>query len=321
MIIRLFFIFTFSLLLSACVPQYLRNKPFTDGLNEMTSAPSFETADPAEPRVNGPKFPSEDIANDPPGPYDIIDSSLIPGALDCQPEKSALDDLIDFAEAGEEIGSNAQRGDTYKFYQTFLDAGVPKIPLEKTLDYYEKNKSKFTNKNFISIADYSQNSRQKRFYILDMRTGNVTKEKVSHGSGHVPAAHTRPGDPDGDGMLDRCDHKNIRPGQPGKYRNMTRPGFFKTGELYKSAQKWPTAIKKENGVSYNGMRMDGLEERNKGARNDGVVMHEAYYNSTEPDSIMGRSYGCPSFAPGRAKEIFSSIKEGALFYAHAPQCE
>jgi hypothetical protein len=320
MYLRLSTLFIASLLLSACVPQSLRNRPFTDGLNDMTSPPSFETADPAEPRVNGPKFPEEDVANDPPEPGDLVTPEA-PQGSDCNPGDSSIDDLVDFGEVGEEIGSSAQRGDSYKFHKDFLEAGVPKIPLEKTLDYYEKNKSKFPNKNFISIADYSQNSKEKRFYILDMRTGKVTKEKVSHGSGHTPPGQSRPGDPTNDGMLDRCDHKNIKEGAPGKYRNMTRPGFFKTGELYKSGQKWPTVIKKANGVSYNGMRMDGLEERNKGARDDGVVMHEGYYNSDDPDSVMGRSYGCPAFAPGQAKEVFTIIKEGSLFYAHAPQCE
>ena len=47
-------------------------------------------------------------------------------------------------------------------------------------------------------------------------------------------------------------------------------------------------------------------------------MHEAYYNERE---VMGRSYGCPAFRPGKGSPIFEKIQEGSLFYGYAPQCK
>ncbi len=108
---------------------------------------------------------------------------------------------------------------------------------------------------------------------------------------------------------------------------MTRPGFFKTLNLYNSSSHkeqrakngrlskgWPNIEK-----SLNGLRLKGLTVGvNNFAYKRGVVMHEAWYNQ---GSLMGRSYGCPAFAPDEAKEILSLIKNGTLFFAYVPQCE
>ena len=110
---------------------------------------------------------------------------------------------------------------------------------------------------------------------------------------------------------------------------MTRPGFFKTAELYLS--KSHTDIKSYNGRKMlewpyideqgrkNAMRLDGLSPGiNDHARRRGVVMHGAWYNDIM--SIMGRSYGCPAFESDKAPEVLNRIKNGSLFYAFAPQC-
>ena len=99
-------------------------------------------------------------------------------------------------------------------FKDFLKQGVPEIALKQALTYYNKNKSLFTNDHYISIADYSQNSVNKRFYLLDLSTGTVNRQKVSHGSGSVNGVSY--GDEDHNGMLNRCSQNN------GSKQNITK---------------------------------------------------------------------------------------------------
>lgn len=247
-----------------------------------------------------------DLDNDPP----YLEAEPDGADIRCVEEILNFQEVDQFIESNERIANRVATGDVWRFYERFKRQGVPDAPLKLALEYFEKNRSTFENQNYISIADYSQNSRERRFYMLDMRTGEVLKEQVSHGSGKVNGVNH--GDPDHDGMLDRCVHSN------GSTRNMTRPGFFKTHVPYRSSQSFPLVGRHKN-MQYNGMRLIGLEARNRDALERGVVMHEANYN--RKGAQMGRSFGCPAFAPGVAKNIFPNIMLGSLFYAHAPQCE
>lgn len=301
------------ILLSSCLSNNeglqdnFREQDFTSAVNDMTSPPNVQRAPAGNSRYTNPKLENGAYQNDPPQTYENPSRPE-----DCSPRLgfSETNPIRQFAQDGLSISDHVQRGDPHRYFDEFLRQGVPEAPLRKALAYFKKNKSKFPNKNYISIADYSQNSRNKRFYMLDMRTGRVHKEQVSHGSGN--AGGRKLGDPNHDGMLDRCTHSN------GSRTNMTRPGFFKTANPYMSGQNFPV-VGRNNGNRYNGLRLVGLENRNKDALSRGVVMHEAYYN--REGAVMGRSYGCPAFVPGKAKEIFPRIKGGSMFYAHVPQCE
>jgi hypothetical protein len=35
---------------------------------------------------------------------------------------------------------------------------------------------------------------------------------------------------------------------------------------------------------------------------------------------MGRSYGCPAFAPKKGAPLMAKMQGGSLFYAYAPVC-
>ncbi|WP_040314784.1 murein L,D-transpeptidase catalytic domain-containing protein [Bacteriovorax sp. BAL6_X] len=239
--------------------------------------------------------------------------------------KRALEEGLAIAEA-------AARGEDCQFYEKFLDQDVPIEALKQSLLYYKKNKSKFKNKNYITIADYSKNSKNKRFYLLDMKTGEVKKYKVSHGSGKVRGVTYADATISDSGRVTRASNhvgKLVRCRVPAKAKPkhdqwaMTRPGFFKTGEFYMSSghdervkgqRGWPTF--KSSGRNYNGMRLDGLSKGvNDKARSQGVVMHEAYYNR---GNIMGRSFGCPAFVPGEGREIMEKINNGSLYYSYVP---
>lgn len=207
-----------------------------------------------------------------------------------------------------------------RYYKSWGEQGVPTAALKQALTYYEKNKSAFKNQRYLSIADYSQHSGKKRFYLLDLSNGAVTKEHVAHGSGYSKSEKVKRGDSNHDGMIDRCSHRN------GTRTNMTRVGFFKTSNFYFSASHdrskkgrkgWPNLS--VNAGRVNGMRLVGLSSTNSEALGAGVVMHEAYYNqdamSGKP-AKMGRSYGCPAFLPGKGAPIMNKISNGSLFYGY-----
>lgn len=211
-------------------------------------------------------------------------------------------------------------GEACEHYDKFKKSGIDDKALKQALLYYQNNKDNLPNKRWVSVADYSLRSDKKRFYMLDMQTGKVIREKVSHGSGHQNGK--KKGDLRHNGHLDKC-HDN------GNRTNMTRPGFFKTAEFYRSVshtdikvyngqkmREWPYI---DNSNRTNAMRLDGLSPGiNDHARRRGVVMHGAWYNDIM--SIMGRSYGCPAFQSDKAPEVLNRIKNGSLFYSYTPQC-
>jgi hypothetical protein len=198
-------------------------------------------------------------------------------------------------------------------YKNFVSQGVPREPLLQALTFYNNDQMRFSNQRFISIGDYSQSSTNKRFYLLDLSTGEVSREKVSHGSGRNSSGQPE-GDMDHDGMIDRCTNSN------GDRKNMTRPGFYATGSLefseHLAGSGSPNFFP---GKKANKLILYGLSTSNSDAEGAGVVMHEANYNEGG-DKVMGRSYGCPAFVPGRGGPVVKKILGGSLFYSYVPTC-
>lgn len=191
-------------------------------------------------------------------------------------------------------------------FRQFARAGVPSEPLRQALAFYDKRRQ---SGRYVAIADYSQNSKRKRFYLLDLQTGTFKTEKVSHGGGN--ARWGNPGDPNHDGMLNKC----------GDSDGLTRPGFYQTERYYMSFTgrfRWPLVNRRP---PRNGVRIRGLTPGvNIDAESDGVVMHEAKYNS-DGNTVMGRSHGCPAFVPGKGAPLFSKmVSDNSLLYSYAPVC-
>lgn len=205
----------------------------------------------------------------------------------------------------------ASREPICKALNAFKAKGVPDAPLRQALFFLSKAQKDgrlASGSRYLSLADYSQKSTKKRFYLLDLETLSVTAEKVSHGSGKKGR-----GDPNHDGMLDSCSTKS------GDAK--TRAGFFKVGDYYMSSNgryKWPLLTRKP---PRNGMNLEGLSPGvNDKAYSDRIVMHEAKYNSGG-NAIMGRSHGCPAFVPGKGAPIIAKLKGGSLYYSYAPMCK
>jgi hypothetical protein len=198
-------------------------------------------------------------------------------------------------------------------YKGFVSKGVPREPLLQALAFFNSDQMRFENQRYISIGDYSQSSTNKRFYLLDLSNGEVSREKVSHGSGRNSKGQPE-GDLDHDGMIDRCTNSN------GDRKNMTRPGFYATGSLeYSDHLAGSGSPNFFPGKKANKLVLYGLSTSNSDAEAAGVVMHEAQYNEGG-DKVMGRSYGCPAFVPGRGGPIVQKILGGSLFYSYVPTC-
>lgn len=147
------------------------------------------------------------------------------------------------------------------------------------------------------IVDFSKPSRSKRFFVIDWRTGDVESELATHGSG------SGSGD-----MATRF--SNV------KDSNATSLGYYLTGEVYHG---------------YHGLtlRLYGLSSTNSQAYNRDIVVHGAWYVSTDfPTMInhktkqaygrIGLSWGCPALNPAVASKLIPKITGGAVLYHYVP---
>lgn len=167
--------------------------------------------------------------------------------------------------------------------KVLMNSDVPVVALDKAIAYYDKNQSIIRNKKFMTIFDIGQHSGKRRFYMIDLITGNVKAMHVAHGNGS---------DSNHDGVA--TSFSNI------SGSNMSSLGFMLTAEEY---------VGKHGGS----MRLDGQESRNSKVRPRAIVVHSASY--VDPKlSKMGRSQGCPAVSIANIKEVVANLKNGSLFY-------
>ncbi|UJF17381.1 murein L,D-transpeptidase catalytic domain family protein [Vibrio sp. SS-MA-C1-2] len=144
------------------------------------------------------------------------------------------------------------------------------------------------NRRWLTIIDYQQSSKDKRFYLIDLNDREVVYNTlVSHG--------VNSGDEYVDSFSNRLNSKK------------SSKGVFKTAESYYG----------KNGYS---LRLEGLVNGvNDNARIRGVVIHGADYVSQqiiENTGRLGRSWGCPALPIAMNREIIDIIKDGSLLYIH-----
>lgn len=170
--------------------------------------------------------------------------------------KGLSQEAVDFAVAG---------------YQKLVDSGL------------------VSNSRYLTIVDFSQSSRKKRFYILDMHNNKLTWNTfVSHGKNS------------GVDMADRFSNR-INSEQ-------SSLGFYVTKKTYHG----------KHGLS---LRLDGLEEGfNHNAEARGIVVHgAAYVNAGRVNSTyMGRSQGCPALPENEYAAIINLIKDGSVMFIYSP---
>lgn len=162
---------------------------------------------------------------------------------------------------------------------------VPSIPKKAALKFYSEKKATLKNPNFLTVIDFSQYSGRKRFYLIDMRSGEVETYKTSHGKGS---------DPNHDGYADSFSNVSGS--------NASSLGLYKTAETYYG----------KHGYS---LKLDGLSSTNSNARSRAIAIHPADYVDDNSSSKSGRSWGCPALDPSASSRVINLIAGGSLIYA------
>src|SRR5688572_22246334 len=142
------------------------------------------------------------------------------------------------------------------------------------------------NNKILSIVDFTQSSKNRRFYILDMANQKILLQtNVAHGK-HSGSSY---------------EWANKFSNIP--LSNQSSLGFYITLESYSG----------KNGLS---LKLQGMEEGfNSKARERRIVIHGATY-VTETGKAAGRSWGCPAVAMHRRDEVVNTLKDGTCLFLY-----
>lgn len=163
--------------------------------------------------------------------------------------------------------------------------------LQNAVKVYQqlKLKGQLINQQFLTIADFSKPSSEKRLFIINMETMELVF--------HSLVAHGRNS---GKQMAEKFSNKME------SYQSSM--GFFITGNVYKG----------KHGIS---LQLEGIEAGiNDKAKQRAIVIHGAdYVNDAliKKQGYIGRSLGCPAVPQNEVKDIIQTIKGSSLFYIHA----
>lgn len=144
--------------------------------------------------------------------------------------------------------------------------------------------------SLITVADFSQSSRNKRLFILDVDAQEVVMQTyVSHGRGS------------GEEYATSFSNK------PESHKSSL--GFYLTKGTYVG----------QHGES---LILDGLEKGiNDNAEARKIVIHGAGYIGDQhlaSNPFTGRSHGCPAVANKLSKKIINTLKDGSLLFIYHP---
>ncbi|WP_276134424.1 murein L,D-transpeptidase catalytic domain family protein [Polluticoccus soli] len=171
-------------------------------------------------------------------------------------------------------------------------AGLSKQAFELAAKGYEKLKGahRLGNERYLTIVDFSQSSRAKRFYLIDMISKKlVTNTFVAHGKNTG------------------VDQANSFSNVPSS--NKSSLGFYLTKGTYSG----------KHGTS---LKLSGIEKGfNDNAEARAIVVHAAdYVNAGRVNSAyMGRSQGCPALPNDVAAEVIDKIKNGSAMFLYYPE--
>jgi len=183
---------------------------------------------------------------------------------------------------------------------TFAQQGVPTSATIRVLGFLDTNdgakitadgKRHVIQGDHAAIIDFSLPSTSKRFFLLDLKTGDVKKYYTSHGRNS--------------GMLQPTRFSNIKDSKTSSL------GLVVTGETY-------TGI---HGFSLN---LHGLEKHNALVYKRRIVIHGADYVSEDfirKYNRLGVSWGCPAVEDSVLPEIIKALPAGSLVYFYHPRIE
>jgi len=151
-----------------------------------------------------------------------------------------------------------------------------------------QHEAQIWSRDVIGIVDFAQPSIAPRFHLVDLLGGVTRSYLVAHGKGSDPA-HI--------GRLQLF--SNIVGSEA------TSSGAYLTGEAY-------------DGDHGRARRLIGLDPTNDNAMDRAIVLHSAWYVSSEVaarQGKLGRSNGCFVVSPGAIEEVLARLGRGRLLYA------
>lgn len=177
------------------------------------------------------------------------------------------------------------------FSGKLADAGLNPEAWTEAIQGYKKlmGEGKVGNDKYLTIVDFSQNSRSKRFYVVDMQSDSlVMNTYVAHG-------------------------KNSGFDEASSFSNQLNSeksslGFYLTKTVY-------------NGKHGESLRLSGQESGiNDQAEARGIVVHGASYVSEEraTTAYMGRSQGCPALPEKDYARAINMIRDGSVMFIYSP---
>ena len=163
----------------------------------------------------------------------------------------------------------------------------------------------FTKKDALAIFDISQPSANKRFYVLDFKSGQVTAYYAAHGRDNGPNA------------------KAIKFKGFQTDLDMVPLGALKTAHS-EVMDHYKTIVDRYDGTVYPNMIVAVLE---------GTAVYNGYINHTPPfkwiihpnwyttaafraknNGVLGRSNGCITLDPAENNQLITRLQDGALVY-------
>lgn len=172
------------------------------------------------------------------------------------------------------------------------EAGLDRKVLELAVEGFSKLslKGRLNRDSVITIVDFSQSSKQKRLYVIDIKNAVLLfNTRVAHGRKS--------------GMEFARSFSNIMSS------NKSSLGFYVTENTYTG----------ENGYS---LRLKGLERNiNDRAFGRAIVIHGAKYANESflnANGVLGRSFGCPAIPMEEHTDIIDAIKNGSCLFIYSP---
>ncbi len=174
--------------------------------------------------------------------------------------------------------------------------GAPMAAVQRAIEI--SHQAIFTNKDALAVFDISQPSANKRFYVLDFKSGQVT----AHYGPNARATRFK-------GFQTHLD--------------MVPLGPFKTSHS-EVMDHYKTIVDRYDGTVYGNMIVVVLE---------GVTSYNSYINHTPPfkwiihpnwyttatfraknNGVLGRSNGCITIDPVENNQLVTRLQDGALVY-------
>lgn len=167
---------------------------------------------------------------------------------------------------------------------------------EKTFEYawkgyqYLVRRGRVQNKEVLSICDFSQSSRKKRLYIIDVNEKKVLiNTYVAHGRN-----------------------------SGGEFAR----SFSNSAESHKSSLGFYVTRSTYTGVHGLALKIEGVEKGiNDRAYARNIVIHGSNYIGDafmEANPFNGRSFGCPAVPSDEVEEVVNTIKDGSCLFIYHP---